>query len=262
MNLQWPAVVVALWSCVGTMAQLRSSGPSAPAKACSLHQDATDLDCPCRFRELPCRVPGSVCTTGFVPGGAENELRCQCAGMYNREMDRYCVEKPMSDLDRPVVLPVEPLDGTHDLDLDFGLRAGPKKKKPKRPSAKNPPFRTVMVTSNPLSALPVTMRPFHKPNYQNGMGVGMESPALDTSFSQRIPKPASPVMPTLPPPPVLTAKNTGFVNFSGFHKGVTNKRPTKSPRRTTRALPRADGSMVVNGWYPDIWPAVGLNYSI
>lgn len=57
-------------------------------KTCGFVQETADLDCKCFFRDLPCRVPGSVCGLGLN----DSDLRCQCSSFYERELNKYCVE--------------------------------------------------------------------------------------------------------------------------------------------------------------------------
>jgi hypothetical protein len=151
------------------------------------------------------------------------------------------------------------MEEPNNIDFTVNSRVGFKQPSPKHPG-KKPPFKTVFITSNPLSALAPSRRPqvnpFHKPNFQNGFGIGVEGPSLDSILTQSRPRDW-----TRPP---FSSKGQMGGKGTGFQKGthVSKRPPTRFQKRTTRAIPRADGSRVVNGWYPDIWPAVGLNYSI
>ncbi|OWA51440.1 hypothetical protein BV898_15921 [Hypsibius exemplaris] len=261
-----------------TLSRGQRSMSASKQKVCTFEQDRADLDCPCRFGELPCRVPGSICTTGFIPGIMDSELRCQCSGYFERGPERNCVERPAAILGVPpppppaqelgVIAPVseqQQIEGPNDFDFIPVNRAHLSSSSnkhvhtaAKRPSKGRPPFRTVMITSSPLQANPPSRRPQIKPNFHNGMGIGMESPSLNSVLTQN--RPRQPFF-NLPTSKGLGGKGTALPHGNNKNKG-SKRPPVRFPKRTTRSLPRADGSQVVNGWYPDIWPAVGLNYSI
>ncbi|XP_055356228.1 uncharacterized protein LOC129601446 [Paramacrobiotus metropolitanus] len=224
-------------------------------KTCRSQQELSDLDCLCLLKDLPCRVPGSVC----LPATVGPNMKCECGSLYERELDKYCVERLSPEylaslLEDPNSAGTVPSISNELLTVSPIYRSAMKSSS-KRPY-KKPPFRTVMVTSNPLYAATRPSRQPTRPTFTlSGVpmqGVGVESPSIDSMLVNNFPI-------TRPP---LFSKN----KFTGFHKGFAGatKRPS-TPRffsRTTRPLPRVDGSIVVSGWVPDIWPAVGLNYSI